>query len=279
MVNLGLGIGIKTKMKIGILGDGAMSNAISHILLKNRHNFEVFSRKHNNITQIGQCDIAFLCIPSGIISEYLDLLQGISVIVSCSKGLSGSEDFFISKLFNESQFCVLAGPNFANEILINAQTITTVASRNIKNLEIITTILQNDHLEIERTNEVVGVEICGIVKNAIAIIMGYESVKTNFWNEKSLILTKCFQELAKILEHFGCRASSGVPVLELSCGIGDIYLTCSTVSSRNFKFGVNFANGLIEKSGTIEGIRSLQFIHALKIEVPILKGFSEKLSK
>ena len=262
-------------LKVGILGDGAMAHAISHILSQNGFEAETFSRKLGNVLQISKYDVAFLCIPSGIIVEYLEHLAKIPTVVSCSKGLSGREDFFISKLFDESQFCVLAGPNFANEILENAKTITTVASKNLQTFKIVASMLGNRSFEIEESDEVVGVEICGIVKNAMAIIMGYNSIKTNFWNEKSIVLTKCFQELSQVLEYFGCDKS----ILQLSCGIGDIFLTCSTTNSRNFKFGANFANGIKNSSETVEGIRSFEFIKKLPIEIPMLKGYADAITQ
>ena len=262
-------------LKVGILGDGAMAHAISHILSQNGVEAETFSRKLGNILQISKCDVAFICIPSGIIVEYLENISTIPTVVSCSKGLSGKDDFLISKLFNESQFCVLAGPNFANEILENARTITTIASKNLQNIKIVASMLGNRSFEIEESDEVVGVEICGIVKNAMAIIMGYNSIKTNFWNEKSIVLTKCFQELSQILEYFGCDKS----ILQLSCGIGDIFLTCSTTNSRNFKFGANFANGIKNSSETVEGIRSFEFISKLPIEIPTLKSYAREVTQ
>ena len=259
--------------KVGILGAGSMASAIFHILSQNGIEAEVFSRKNGNISQIEQYGVAFVCIPSGSVTEYRNVLCKVPIVVSCSKGLSGNDDFFISKLFNESQFCVLAGPNFANEILANAKTITTVSSKNLENIKTIASILQNDVFEVEESNEVLGVEICGIVKNAMAIIMGYNSVKTDFWNEKSIVLTKCFGELSQILEYFGCDKS----VLQLSCGIGDIFLTCSTTNSRNFKFGANFANGIEDFTQTVEGLRSFEFISRIPIEIPILKGYARTI--
>jgi len=261
-------------LKVGILGGGSMASAILHILTRNGINSENFSRKLGNISQISKCDIVFLCIPSGAIVEYIEYLENIPTIVSCAKGLSGNDDFFISKLFKQEQFCILAGPNFANEILSNAGTITTIASKNLENIKAIVSILQNDCFKVEESNEVVGVEICGIVKNAMAIIMGYNSIKTHYWNEKSMILTKCFQELSKILAYFGCDKS----ILQLSCGIGDIFLTCSTVNSRNFKFGANFANGIKNSSETVEGIRSFEFINKLPIEIPTLKSYAKAVT-
>jgi glycerol-3-phosphate dehydrogenase (NAD(P)+) len=259
--------------KIGILGDGAMGSAILHIISQNGFEAEVFSRKLGNIEQISQCDVVFVCVPSGVIVEYVDLLSQVLTVVCCSKGLSGSEDVFISKLFDETRFCILAGPNFANEILANARTITTLASNNSQKIMQISSILSGNLLELQTTSEVLAVEICGIVKNAMAIIMGYYSVKTDFWNEKSLILTKCFGELSQILQHFGCDKS----ILALSCGIGDIFLTCSTTNSRNFKFGANFANGIKDFSGTVEGVRSLEFISTIELEIPTLKWYAKMI--
>ena len=254
-------------MKIGILGDGLMAQAIGHLLHKNGFEFQVFSRKKNNVEEIATVQVAFLCVPSSAVECYANYLKLVPVVVSCAKGVVTKDKPFISGFFESSQFCVISGPNFAGEVVDNHKTITTIASKNNSIFNTIEKILSSSKFELEITNEVLGAEICGIVKNVIAIMMGFASVKTPSWNEKSLILTKMFQEISQILEYFSCNQE----VLNLSCGIGDIFLTCSSVNSRNYQFGVNLAMGVNGQSQTVEGLRSIDFIKDLPLAIPYLK--------
>lgn len=259
-------------MKIGILGDGLMAQAITHLLNQNNIKCTIHSRKNNNIEQISNTEIIFICIPSGIIQEYIKLLQNIPIVVSCAKGIITQDSttntkYFISQLFDESKFAVLSGPNFAKEIIENNKTITSLASKNNQILETVSKILGSSSFEIEKTNEVIGVEICGIIKNIIAIVMGYANVKMPSWNEKSLFLTKMFQETHQVLQYFNCD----INVLNLSSGIGDIFLTCSSENSRNYKFGCALANNQKLENQTVEGVRSLEFINTLPLDLPYLQ--------
>lgn len=276
--------------KIGILGDGAMAVAIAHLLDNNRISHETFSRKLENVSKITECNLVFACVPSSALVEISSILQNINVI-SCAKGVATETQPFISSFFAQENFCVLSGPNFAHEITQNHQTITTIASKNIRLTNAVQSLLMFQNFIVETTQNVHGVEICGIVKNVIAIAMGYASEKIPSWNEKALMLTKMFQEMIIVLEHFKCEKD----VIGLSCGIGDIFLTCSTVNSRNFQFGANLgktsqetwspcdlpreaSQNVInrEKSTqniTIEGIRSSQFLKTLPINIPILRSF------
>ncbi len=254
-------------MKVGILGDGSMAMAIAHLLNVNGHSSTIFSRKKGNITEALNIDAIFLCVPSSAVSDYAEFLQSMQLVVSCAKGIANANEPFISSFFDEKKFCTLSGPNFADEILNNNRTTTTLASKNNEALQVISSLIASQNFEIEKTNEVIGVEICGIVKNVIAIMMGYASVKMPSWNEKSLLLTKMFQEVGIILDYFKCNKS----VLELSCGIGDIFLTCSSVNSRNYRFGVALAEEEKLENTTVEGLRSVEFIKHLPLNLPYLK--------
>jgi glycerol-3-phosphate dehydrogenase (NAD(P)+) len=254
-------------MKIGILGDGSMAMAIAHLLKTNGHSSTIFSRKKRNITESLNADVIFLCVPSSAICDYAELVQSAQFIVSCAKGIAKASEPFISSFFDANKLCVLSGPNFADEILNNNKTITTLASKNSEALQVISALIASPNFEIEMNDEIIGIEICGIVKNVIAIMMGYASIKMPSWNEKSLLLTKMFQEVGIVLEYFKCNKS----VLELSCGIGDIFLTCSSTNSRNYRFGIALAQEQKLENTTVEGLRSVEFIKHLPLILPHLK--------
>jgi glycerol-3-phosphate dehydrogenase (NAD(P)+) len=256
-----------SQMKIGILGGGAMANAISHLLSFNKIEHEIYSRTKQNIEQISNCEIVFICISSEAISAYITLFSKAKIVISCAKGIYTKAQPFISQSFFARQFCVLSGPNFASEILESQNTLTTIASQNSENFLQIQKFLTTPFFQIETTQNVLGVEICGILKNAIAIIMGFYGAKTNSWNEKSFILTKVFQEAVQILNHFEIDAQ----ILNQSCGIGDLFLTCSTPSSRNYKFGFQAYSGNANTKETVEGIRSFEFLDSLDLNLQFLK--------
>lgn len=265
-------------MIVGILGDGLMATAISHLLKKNAVDHDILSRKNQNLEKIANYTTIFACVPSLVLIEFSEKLKNINVI-SCAKGIATNQNPFISSFFDANFFCVLSGPNFAYEILTNSKTITTIASKNLTFINDVKKMLENENFVIETTQNVNGVEICGIVKNIIAIVMGYISEKP--WNEKAFFLTKMFQETVKILDFFQCNTDA----INLSCGIGDIFLTCSTTNSRNFQFGVNLARNInCDQAQTIEGVRSAQFLKSLlflqnSIELPTFKIFIEKIIK
>lgn len=248
---------------IGILGDGAMATAIAYILEENGNKIQYFSRKQENLSEIHTVETIFACVPSGVLISLHQNLQNVNLI-NCAKGIATEKNCFISSFFNKSCFATLSGPNFASEIIVGTKTITTLASQSKNLLLQAENFFDCNNVIIEKTQNVQGVELCGILKNAIAIIMGYASVKNPSWNERSLILTKLFQEMKVILHHFNCNED----VLTLSCGIGDIFLTCSTTNSRNFQLGVNLAQNLKTQKKTIEGVRSLQFLKTLNLPIP-----------
>lgn len=252
---------------IGILGDGAMAKAIIHLLKYNKVPYHICSRSKGNIEDISQYNIVFICISSEAVNNYLNLLQNVQILISCAKGVLLKNDPFISRIFTPEQFCVLSGPNFSTEIVSSKQTITTIASKNSTNLKYIAKILSTPFFQIEETDNVLGTEMCGILKNAIAIIMGYVAAGTESWNEKSLVFTRVFQESITVMKYFEIDET----ILNKSCGIGDLFLTCSSSNSRNYKFGFDLYHKQQKDGQTVEGVRTLEFLHSLNLELPFLK--------
>lgn len=244
-----------------------MAKAIIHLLECNKVPYNICSRSEGNIEDISKFKTVFICISSEAVINYIDLLKSAQILVSCTKGILSKDTPFISRLFTPEQFCVLSGPNFSTEIVTSKQTVTTIAAKNTENLRYLCGILSTPFFQIEETDNVLGTEMCGILKNAIAIIMGYTAAGTESWNEKSLMFTRVFQESITVMKHFGIDET----ILHKSCGIGDLFLTCSSTNSRNYKFGFDLRHKKYTNGQTVEGVRALEFLQTLNLELPFLK--------
>lgn len=275
-------------MKILIIGAGAYGLALSNVLndknkitiysslkneidnLKNTHKNETlfpnitlpnnieFTNKIENI----KTDIILIALPTNIIEQEIikikENIKNIPIIIA-SKGIY-KEKFvheIIKEILPDNQLIVLSGPSFAKD-LIEKQNITlTLAGKNIENIK---QIFNEEYNTIETTEDIIGTEICGTLKNIFAIGSGILEGLNKSESTKASYLTKIINEIKIIVEQFNGNKET----ILLSCGIGDIILTCTSKSSRNYKLGYLIGNKIdtheLEeyiKKTTIEGLNSL----------------------
>jgi glycerol-3-phosphate dehydrogenase (NAD(P)+) len=208
------------------------------------------------------------------------------IFVICSKGfekdsLSLISDAFIN-IVNHKNFAVLSGPNFAIEVANQVPTITTIASSNkILANKVIKTLNSVKFLAIY-FDDVRTAEICGIVKNILAIGCGLVDGLNLGVNTKSALLIKGINEIQMI-----CKKISASTDLANPAGFGDIFLTCSSEKSRNNTLGRMIATGknplkIKDKSSkpktTFEGASSakiiVKFAKKLKLKLALCETIS-----
>ncbi len=188
-------------------------------------------------------------------------------VIICTKGAEYSTGEFMSEVLRETlpeciDFGVLSGPQFAAEVARSVPTGSTLAgtARAIKAGQRVL-----NQLYLSPSDDVIGTELCGVGKNAVALICGYNTVAGRGENERALIFTRAWNEVAEIGRRDGAKTET---FLEL-CGIGDLFLSATSPTSRNFSGGMSIARG--EKpAGTVEGIFALEGLirRAEKIGVP-----------
>ena len=170
-------------------------------------------------------------------------------------------------------FGVLSGPQFAAEVAKGVPTGSTLAGKT-KALDAGYEILNK--LYLVGSDDVIGAEVCGVGKNAVALICGYNSVAAAGENERALIFTRAWGEVMKIGVAMGAKIQT---FLEL-CGIGDLFLSATSATSRNFSGGMAIARGE-QPTGTVEGIFALcgliECAKNLGVDVPILTQMQQKL--
>lgn len=149
------------------------------------------------------------------------------------------------------EVAIIAGPNFASEVLSGKLTFATIASNNAEKFK---AIFHSKEFKVELCNDVIGVQVCSIMKNIYAVGCGIVAAAFGSENTKAAFITMAFNELMRAIQIFGGNKET----IYTSAGIGDFILTCYSQHSRNHAFGQNFITRAAEHNArTVEGYGSL----------------------
>tara|TARA_B100001778_G_scaffold17719_1_gene13344 strand:- start:160 stop:1158 length:999 start_codon:yes stop_codon:yes gene_type:complete len=300
----------KAKTKIGIIGAGAWGTAISNILAKNQNvilwakekkvcdninkNQEnkrflpkiKLSKKINCTTEINDvcdCNILFLVIPvqylSSVLSKLKNSINTNTIFVCCSKGLEMSSlklpSQIVSSIFPKNKIAIISGPNFAAEIARGLPAATVVASKNEEVSKKIANLIKSPTLRPYLSNDIIGSQIAGALKNIYAIASGIVVGKKYGENAVASIISRSFAEITTVAKSMDAKKST----LAGLSGMGDLFLTCSSKESRNFSLGIDLAKGktlneIIQKKFSIaEGAFTVRALKKLadkeKLDLPI----------
>lgn len=138
-------------------------------------------------------------------------------------------------------YAVVAGPNFAQELVQRVVTATIVASHDQTLAQELALILTNDYFKAYVSNDPLGVQVCGAVKNVIALIVGIaQGSGYKHENTVAFLVTKGLEEIAQLTS-----AYKGLPQTAFGlAGLGDVMLTCAGTLSRNLRFGKHIGGGM-----------------------------------
>jgi len=203
---------------------------------------------------------------------------GNASVVIASKGLSLNgarpSETLISAGANPNQLAVVSGPNLASEIAIGKPAAAVLAGP-AQLIEVLRTRLVRPTLRLYLTDDLVGVEISGALKNVIAIAVSGVRALGYGENAAAALLARGVAEMARLAEACGGRTETACGL----AGVGDLVVTSSNTGSRNAKLGALLASGMsvqaaVDKIGaTVEGIGTahgaLQLAAAHKLELPI----------
>ena len=266
------------KANITILGAGAFGSALGQVLIENRHEvifYDPFSEtsrfkdtrkvpkldittpKKLNVTtdldySLRYAEYIVLVVPSAVVPETLKKLPHQVPLIIATKGLLGDALF---KDFED--YMVLSGPGFAKDIINHKETRLTATDERVSEL------FTRDYLTFDITTDKQGVLLCGALKNAYAILAGFEDLAPDTEKQQQF-LTEVAGEMQTLLSQ---NHASPDTVL-LSCGQGDLKITCAK-PSRNFEFGqILRKNPNAKPEKTVEGVTALKYINRGLIEVP-----------
>lgn len=261
---------------IGVVGAGAMGTAISQTISDNAQNILLYARREevvdsinethfnkdyfpnvrlednilaiNDLNELKNSEVIFLTLPSSTIREVTknlkDIIRDDCVLVSTAKGLEKESQKRMSEVIEEetgSSAAVLSGPNIASEMVERTFSSASIACKNQQYLEKVKRALSTSKFKVSASDDVVGVEYCGVIKNVIAISQGIcEGMKIND-NARFSVFTKTYKETKNLIERFGGNPST----VDDYCGFGDI-ITASTLNvSRNHTLGVLYGQKIV----------------------------------
>ena len=300
-------------MKIGLFGCGAYGIAISSILSDNKCDITMWTRFEEEkeklektrvnerlmpnykipedvkfTTSVKECikdkDLLIIAIPAAFVDDLAKAMKPYikdNHILIATKGIEQDTGLFINQILEKyldtTNIAVMSGPSFAVDIITRMPAGLSLASKKIKTRELAKAALQNKNIKLRETRDVIGVEICGSIKNVIALSAGMlDGMKAND-STKAMFLTEAMHDMEEILESFGAMRRT---VTSFS-GIGDLFLTCTSTKSRNFSFGKLIGEKRSKeeldeylKNTTVEGFYTLESIYKLlknkKVSIPII---------
>ncbi len=227
-----------------------------------------------------------LAIPSYAFRSFLakasPMIDKNTVVTWASKGLEEGSGKLLHQVVMEelpqcSQFAVISGPTFAREVALNMPTAITVASELEAVANDVSRCLHYGNFRAYTSKDVVGVELGGALKNALAIAAGIADGLGFGANARAALITRGLAELMRLGVTMGGSRETFMGL----AGMGDLVLTCTDNQSRNRRMGLKLAEGyskdeIKEHIGQeIEGVRTAREAHHLakkfQVELPIIE--------
>jgi glycerol-3-phosphate dehydrogenase (NAD(P)+) len=258
---------------IGVLGAGAWGTALAQMLAGNGRDVLLWAREPEVVAEInaghrntaflpsaalapsiratgdfaamGQVPILLVVTPAqhtrAMLAELRDFAGD---IVLCSKGIESGTGALMSDAAHEAlpqaDIAVLSGPTFAHEVAAGLPTAVTLAcGGGTAQWERLSPAIARPSFRPYFSDDVVGAEIGGAVKNVLAIACGVVAGLGLGENARAALIARGYAEMLRFGEALGARSET----LAGLCGLGDLVLTCSSTSSRNFSLGKALGEG------------------------------------
>jgi glycerol-3-phosphate dehydrogenase (NAD(P)+) len=240
--------------------------------------------------------VIFLAVPSGIIISLVERLVDLphSSLLLSGRGKMMVPVVDVSKGFREMDFdnhikvpekirkifkdmVIISGPAVAADLAKGGFTAMNIAARNPQSSKLVKKVLENEYVKLLPTTDVIGIKLCGAMKNVYAILLGMCDGLGFTLNTKAFLLTEAVAEIEKLCIKLGGKALS---VVSLS-GLGDLIGTGLNIASRNRRFGefmirANSKEEAEREVGqVVEGIRACKMARRLvqryRIKAPLIE--------
>lgn len=238
-----------------------------------------------------QADFTFIAVPSHAFAELLSQIHTAPAgLTWLTKGVDPRTNRLLSELVAERfgtnfPVALLSGPSFAKEVACFLPTALTLASNELHYQKEIHQIVHHQNIRVYLSDDMIGVQLCGAVKNILAIACGVSDGLGFGSNAKAALITRGLAEMSRLGLCLGARQETFLGL----AGVGDLVLTCTDDQSRNRRFGLLLgANQTIEDAEAqigqvVEGKHNAAQICALarehQIDMPICDVVYKLLQK
>lgn len=298
-------------MRLGIVGGGAWGTALAQVASSNRRETLLWAletevvetingarensaylpgvqlnpeiRATNDFGELSDCDAWLVVTPAQHMRSVLEKASNFArPLVLCAKGIDERSGQFLHLVAKQacprSQVAVLSGPTFAHEVARGLPTAVTLAAEDPSLAEQLRDRIKQPTFRIYLSDDVAGAEIGGAVKNVLAIACGVVEGRRLGQNARAALIARGFAEMTRFGLAFGARRET----LAGLSGLGDLVLTCSSTSSRNYALGKGLGEGrsatelLSDRRTVAEGAFTAPVLARLalehEIDMPIVKA-------
>jgi len=202
-------------------------------------------RATGDLAEVSACPVALLVTPAQALGAVLEAMPGHPRdLVLCSKGIEAGTGRMMHEVARHaapgSAIAVLSGPNFAHEVAAGLPTAATLACGGGEaQWRRLAPMIARPAFRPYYSDDLMGAEIGGAVKNVLAIACGVVEGLGLGLNARSALIARGYAEMLRFGEALGARAAT----LAGLCGLGDLVLTCTSTASRNFSLGKALGEG------------------------------------
>lgn len=305
-----------------MLGAGNMGTALAQVIASNGHDVRVWSIEEDVLEEIRDhrrntkyldgialdrriravwglpdamegADLIIVSVPSQVVAsmarDIAPRVRGGQTVLNIAKGLQGDTHRRMSQVLAaempgiEDDIGSMGGPAIAVEMARGVPMAVVISFPNAESCRRVQGMIQNEHLKVETTTDLAGLELCATLKNVYAIALGLCDGLGYGTNTKAFVATLAIQEMSRICDALGGR---GETVFGLA-GLGDLLTTGFSAHSRNRTLGEKMGRQsdwqLFLRTNTVEGVAACRAVHALiegkGLDVHLLDTLHEILFK
>lgn len=301
-------------MNIGVIGAGGWGTSLAAVAANNGHSVRLWSRSkdvaqeinltHTNSTylkgialppsiyattnsqDLANSELVVISVPTQYIrtvfSNFGFEISG-KLIVNSSKGIEQRTLLRVSQLMKDvarihnDEYVILTGPSHAEEVTRNVPTTVLAASADERQAKVVQDVFSNSTFRVYRSNDIIGAEVGGALKNVIAIAAGIIDGLGTGDNTKAALITRGLVEISRL----GIELGANPMTFSGLSGLGDLIVTCDSKHSRNRRVGEQIGKGktlqeiLAESKMVAEGVSTTESAYQLAkkhdVEMPIVE--------
>ena len=312
---------IKKYTNISIIGAGAWGTALAEVISRQGNQVNLWAREddvvksintlnentlylpniklseliiaQNNLDNVINCDLLLMVTPSqfmrSVLEDIKDNLNDSIPVVLCSKGIETKTLSLMNEITEsiipKNPLAILSGPSFAIDVVNNKPTAVTLACKDLSIGKKIADSISLPTFRPYLSEDIVGAQIGGATKNVIAIAAGVVEGQNLGDSARAATIARGFSEINRLAVALGGQEET----LSGLSGMGDLLLTCNSITSRNFSLGIKLGKGLSVEEATdglssiAEGMYSAKAIDKLSkklgVEMPITNAVNDLIEK
>ena len=303
---------------VAVIGGGSFGTAVANLIAENGHPVSLWMRNEalaaeintahcntdylpdftlsQNITascslehSLAKASLVFMSVPSKSCREMAkavaQYIHPYAKVISTTKGIEADSFKLMSQVLAEElsaqSIGVLSGPNLAKEIMAKQLTGSVIASENEELISLVQDTLSSSLFRVYSGSDMYGVELGGALKNIYAIMAGLAKALDVGENTIGLLLTRSLAEMSRFAVPMGANPRTFIGL----AGVGDLFVTCLSPLSRNYRVGYALGQGksleevVAELGQVAEGVNTLSLVKhkadELDIYMPLTQGLYE----